>query len=68
MAGMYIELLNALCFTRPCSSYTDIQLVEALADFVGIFFNYTGTVTCNDINASANNATEQDGLPKHILF
>ena len=39
-----------------------MELVTKLAQFVGIFYNYTGTVTCNDINASANNATAQDGL------
>ena len=29
---------------------------------IGVFYNYTGTETCNNINSDANNATLQDGL------
>jgi hypothetical protein len=39
----------------------DAQLLGAFADAIGVWFNYTGDLTCFDWNAAPNNATQLDG-------
>ncbi len=44
-----------------CRTYTDLELVGALAQAFGVFMNYTGTLECYDMSV-ANNATTLDGV------
>ena len=49
-----------LNFTFVNNTAGQTQLMEAMSEAVGIFYNATGTMTCYDLNQSVNNQTAYD--------
>jgi len=46
----------------------EMELLEAVRNAVGVFYNYTFDVDCFDTDASANNATQIDGILWNYLY
>ena len=46
----------------------EMELLESVRRAVGVFYNYTGDVECFDTDASANNATQIDGILWNYLY
>ena len=48
---------------RTCHQEASLEgpaLVSAMADAVGVFYNWSGTVPCFDWSAAVNNDTKED--------
>ena len=60
--------MREMCKPLAQHSLGPDELLQALSEGTGVFYNYSGALTCFDTHGSANNATTEDGHLWDYLF